>query len=294
MNIQHMRYFIAIAEANSITAAAETLRISQPSLSRQIRAFESEIGCQLLERGARSISLTSKGSEILREGKIILRHIDIGISNIRQIVENDVIYCGYAPSLGGDLLKRAIASFAQRHADVKIVLRDQSSKEMKNGITKGKLDLCIDVADSNSGIKWATLLQKEFALAIPHNHPLITDKPRRTSINVEELQGERFLVFSRYDYSTAWEQILGYFVKNGVTVEVAGEFDGIGSMSLALEAGLGIALVVKDITLSAKVKLLPILPKPAPICVSVGWSSQRALNSTKAAFVEELKLSAED
>jgi DNA-binding transcriptional LysR family regulator len=292
MNIQHLRYFVAVAEAGSITSAAEELRMSQPSLSRQIKAFEDALDCQLLERGARSIRLTTRGEAVRDEGVRMLRSIDMGILRIREIVDDEVIRIGYAPSLGGEILQSAVASFSQCHPKVKLDLKDCSNKEMKAGLLSGALDLCIDVADKSPEIEWVKLLEKPLVLAVPNSHRLLREKPNRRVVKVEELESASFLLFSRYDYPTAWQEMVGYFKGTGVNVKIAGEFDGIVSLSLALEAGLGIALVISNTTFSNRVKKIQLKPQPDPVCVSVGWSNHKALDVVKESFVAELKRAA--
>ncbi len=292
MNIQHLRYFVTVAEAGSITSAAEILRMSQPSLSRQIKAFEDAMGCHLLERGARSIRLTSRGEGVRDEGVRMLRSLDTGIERIRRITQEEVIRIGYAPSLGGEILRSAVASFSQCHPRVKLVLKDCSNKEMKSGILSGTLDLCIDVADKSSEITWVKLLEKPLVLAVPLSHPLLREKPNRKVIKAQELEGTNFLLFSRYDYPTAWQELTEYFKGVGVNVKVGGEFDGIVSLSLALEAGLGLGLVARNTMFSDRVKKIQLNPMPAPVCVSVGWSNHKALDVVKESFVVELKRSA--
>lgn len=293
MNIQHLRYFITVAEVGSITGAADELRMSQPSLSRQIRAFEDALDCQLLERGARSVHLTSKGEAVRDEGLRMLKNLDAGILKIRRIVENEVIQIGYAPSLGADILQTAVASFSQCHPRVKLVLKDCSNAEMRAGLLSGVLDLCIDVADSSSDIEWLKLLEKPLVLAVPVSHALLAESPNRRVVNVAELVGERFLLFSRYEYPTAWYDMTSYFKSTGVNVKIAGEFDGIVSMSLALEAGLGVALVTANTQLSKRVKKVQLSPAPNPVCVSVGWSSFKSPTPVQTVFVEELRKAAQ-
>ncbi len=129
MNIQHLRYFLAVVEKGSITSAADELRISQPSLSRQIRAFENDLGSPLFERGARSIQLNHRGREVRDEGLKLVKQIDLSILKIRRAVESEVIRIGYAPSLGGEILQRAIARFSQCHPQVRVEMRDSTGTE---------------------------------------------------------------------------------------------------------------------------------------------------------------------
>ena len=141
MNLKNLEYFVKIVEEGSITRAASSMRMTQPALSRQIRVFEDEMGWKLFERGAKTIELTHAGEVVLREGKKMLEGVRRGMMQIKREVDGGVIRIGYAPSLAGDLLKRAMSCFVQRHPNVNIQLLDSSSEEMRKGLLDGKLDL---------------------------------------------------------------------------------------------------------------------------------------------------------
>src|SRR5438270_11822300 len=76
MELRHLRYFIAVVEAGSLTVAARKLHTSQPSLSRQIRDLEDEVGAQLLTRSARGIQLTPAGRAFLDHARLVLSHVE--------------------------------------------------------------------------------------------------------------------------------------------------------------------------------------------------------------------------
>jgi len=288
MNIQHLRYFLAVVEAGSITAAAETLNISQPSLSRQLRVFEEDLGSPLFERGARSIQLNHRGREVRDEGQLLIKQIDASIRKIRRAVQTEVIRIGYAPSLGGEILQRAMARFSQCHPQVRVEMHDSTGTELHDGLKAEDFDLCISEPNQDQSVTWQQLLERPLVLAILKSHRLLQEKPKRRLVDVEDLRDERFLFFSRMDYPTAWDKTAGYFQQEKVNVKIAGEFDGISSLSLALEAGLGLALVTANTRLPESLTLLKLKPEPKPICVSVGWNAHKSLDPMKQEFVNEL------
>src|SRR6476661_5493587 len=86
MELRHLRYFIAVAEAGSMTvAAARKLHTSQPSLSRQIRDLEDEVGAQLLRRGARGIELTQAGRAFLEHARTVLSQVEAATEAARRV-----------------------------------------------------------------------------------------------------------------------------------------------------------------------------------------------------------------
>src|SRR5437879_8590015 len=86
MELRHLRYFVAVAEAGSLTVAAERkLHTSQPSLSRQIRDLEDEVGAQLLRRGARGIELTPAGRAFLDHARLVLSQVEAAAEAARRV-----------------------------------------------------------------------------------------------------------------------------------------------------------------------------------------------------------------
>ena len=290
MNLRHLEYFMQVVEAGSITGAAKSLRMSQPALSRQIRVLEDDLGWRLFERGAKSIRLTHAGEVVKQQGEVILKTVEQCENTMKREIDGGVIRIGYAPSLGGELLKRAISCFSQRHPQVHLQLQDCSSEEMRAKLRAGSLDLMLEVATPEDDFTWVLLNRIAQDLAVPMGHPLA--KLKKKKVKVQLLEGERFLLLTRYEYPTYWKLVTGYFSSQGVNVKVAGEFDGIESLVVAIEAGLGIGFVVENTKVSDNLKVLQLDPKPDPIDVSVGWDAGKALDPMLLEFVEELKLAA--
>src|SRR5436305_12828429 len=86
VELRHLRYFVAVAEMENVSRAAmQRLHVSQPSLSRQLRDLEDEMGVQLLERTAKSVRLTEAGRAFLDEARAILKHTDEAVSKVSAI-----------------------------------------------------------------------------------------------------------------------------------------------------------------------------------------------------------------
>lgn len=285
MQIRQLRYFLKVAEMGSITKAAKELRITQPALSRQIRVFEDETGWSLLDRGAKSIRLTRAGQVVVSEGIKIINTMDRSLARMQREIEGGIIRIGYAPSLGGELLKKAMACYVQSHPSARIDLVDSSSEEMRNKTLSGELDLMLGVQTADHEMNWETLVEKHLCLAVPSQH----EWSRKRKVLGEDLDGQRILLLSRHEYPEYYKGVQDYFAQLGINAKVAGEFDGIESLRVALEAGIGIALVAEGSLVAKGIRLLEIKPSAAPVKVAVGWRGDRALDPMAAAFVEEMR-----
>jgi DNA-binding transcriptional LysR family regulator len=270
MELRQVRLFLAVAEEGSITAAARKAHLTQPALSRQIKALEDELGVPLLERGAHSISLTPAGEAMVRDGIRLVRMADQMADRVRAAGRGEVLRLAYAPSLVGSLLGLALERLSQLHPRVRVELSDCTTAEMKAGLRDGRFDLILTVPDDgDGGVDWHPVLRREWRLALPAGHRLAADE----TVPAVSLEGERLLLFKREDYPDYWQRVTGYFRDLGVRPLVAGEFDGISSLGAAVESGMGAALVAADGRIaphSGRMVLKTLEPAPEPICVSAG------------------------
>lgn len=285
-DLRQLQYFLAVAETLNISGAARKLRMTQPALSRQVRAFEDSVGSPLLKRDKKSISLTRAGEAMVREGKAILRSIETSLKRYHREIDGAVLRVGYAPSLASGLIQNAISSFSSRFPRVRVSWFDLSTHEMWEGLKKEELDLIIEVENDDPVIRWDRISQKPFRMALPPDHP----HARRRFLKPEHINGERLLLLSRHEYPGYWNQVTTYFTEQQIDARVVGEFDGISSLKMGIEADLGIAFVAGS---PDGLTTLKIKPEPAPLCIAIGSLKRRQLAEWDQAFVEEMKKAGE-
>ncbi|MCU0796067.1 MAG: LysR family transcriptional regulator [Akkermansiaceae bacterium] len=286
MDVDKVKAFLEVVAAGSITAAAGRLGMTQPGLSRRIRALEEELGVDLFERGAHSISITPAGRVLEKEARKWLSLSAQIVQKVRATGLGELLRLGYAPSLAGHLLGPALERFNQIHPRVRVQLADLSTAEMKAGVLSGALDLIVTVSDEKDrGIVWQPLQTRPWRLAVPATHPF--SKLRKVA--VARLAEEKLLMFAREGYPDYWQRVGDYFASQRISPRVIGEFDGFSSLAMAIEAGIGVALVAdagRDRNFPA-LRLLKLDPEPSPICVSAGWS--RDPGPAARVLVEEIR-----
>ena len=142
MELRHLRYFVAMAEALSFTKAAGKLRTAQPPLTRQIKDLEEELGVQLLNRTKQQVTLTDEGRSFLADAKRLLSLAAETVKSVRQLHSGEVrtINIGYVSNLFYDLLPNTLASFRQSFPTVSVNLFDLSCGEQFRALEDGKLD----------------------------------------------------------------------------------------------------------------------------------------------------------
>lgn len=296
MELRQLKHFLAVGEAGSITAAAKLLRLTQPALSRQIKALEEILGTTLLERGAHSITLTPAGEVLLVEARKLLRASETMIEKVKSTAVGEPLRVGYAPSLAGEFLSVAIERFTQFHPRVRVSLYDWSSAEMRSGLAAGRLDLIVAApcAGMQEPIRWFALRDYGWQLVMPLNHPLAKMK----LVSAKDLAGQRLLLYDREHYPDYWDRVTGFFREQNLQAKIAGEFDGVSSLTAALEGNLGIALLAESSRIDhgqkQRLTARPLATAPRRIEVAAGVSAETKTTAQVLAFIEELKHAAGD
>jgi DNA-binding transcriptional LysR family regulator len=292
MELRQLRYFVAVAEEGNISRAAKRIFLTQPALSRQIKALETEIGQCLLERMAHSIRLTPAGVALLHEARGLLQHADLMLSRIRAAGRGVRLRVGYAPSLAAGMLSVTVANFTQTHPNAKIELFDLSTTEMLSGLENDSLDVALGVGTRRGtrGVTWTPLVRASWKLAVSESHPLA----RRTRVTPAEVAAAPLLVFCQRDYPEYWEIITGWLRGHRQRPGIVGEYDGVDSLMAAVESGLGVAIVTTRAArlVPERVRLKPLSAAPEPLCIAVGYRANRGNDPALKVFVEELRRNA--
>ena len=292
MELRQLRYFVAVAEEGNISRAAKRIFLTQPALSRQIKALEGEIGQCLLERQAHSIRLTPAGEALLREVRELLQHAEQVLERARGARRRLRLRVGYAPSLAAGMLSVAVENFTQRHPNVQVELFDLSTAEMLAGLGSGALDvaLCVGQQRQTTGLAWTPLVRAPWRLAVNRNHPLA----RRTQVTPPEVASEPLLIYSRRDYPEYWDTLTGWLRDHGQRPRIAAECDGAENLMAGVESGLGVAIVTTQMArlFPNRARLTTLASPPEPVRIAVGHRTNRADSKPLAVFVEELRKAA--
>lgn len=286
MELRHLRYFAAVAEAENISRAALKCHISQPAMSRQIRDLEEELGVPLLGRSAKSVRLTDAGRVFLTEARAVLQRADEAVKAVRAAASGGrgELHVGYAPTLTARIMPSALRAFQRAMPGVRVRLHDLSTEEMLAGLRDGKLHLAMTarpVAVALRALRFEELMRDRLRLAVAPGHPLA----RRRVVTLDEAIREPFLAYSRKEYPDYHELLAAVFAKHKARPRIAEELDGVSSLIPAIEAGHGVALMPESLACIAgpRLKLLPLTPAPAPVQVGI-VSPKSGLTAAAATF----------
>lgn len=191
MELRHLRYFVAVAQALNFTRAAEKLHTSQPSLSSQIRDLENCVGVPLLVRDKRKVALTAAGECFLEDALAILEQAENAKLRARKIVQEDrQLTIGFVPSAEVNLLPKVLPMFRLRQPDTLIELVSLITTEQEEKIRRGELDVGLMRHPVYSPeIDYLELFDEPLVVVLPVDHPLAHEK----EITAAQLDGVNFV-----------------------------------------------------------------------------------------------------
>jgi DNA-binding transcriptional LysR family regulator len=286
MELRHLRYFIAVAEAENVSRAALKLHVSQPGLSRQVRDLEAELGFALFERSAKSVKLTAAGHTFLKEAQAVLARLDQGVQTARAVATGarGELHVGYAPSPTAKILPPTLRTFQAEMPQVRVRLHDLSTEEMLSGLREGKLQLALMVKPAPAllrGLHFVELARDQLCLGVAPQHPLA----RKRLVKVTEIAREPLIVYGRSEYPDYHEMLEELFSRVKIRPRIVEEHDGVTSIIAAVEAGVGVALLSETVACLAgpRLKLLPISPASKPAIIGAALVSTQ--NPAAAQFL---------
>lgn len=280
MELRHLRYFVAVADEQNVTRAAARLHVSQPSLSRQIRDLEGELGLALFARGAKTVRLTEAGKVFHVEARAALQRADDAVRAVKAFAsgQRGEIHIGYAPSLTVELLPSALRHFQETNSGVRVQLYDLSTREMVDGLCEGKLHAALLVKMPQpmmTGLVFEELRRYAVSVAAHPAHPLA----RARTVGLADVARERLVAFTRADYPNYHEWLTELFVPPLRPPPIVEEHDSVTSLIAAVEAGRGVALVSQQLDCLAGPRLKVRALRPAPPPLVVGVACRRAPRS---------------
>lgn len=237
MNLYQIRYFLAIAETNSFTKAAERLFVSQPSLSSGIKKLEKELGVTLFERGGRRVLLTSEGQIFLEKAQNILKEYQSAIEILRGFENRPILKLGTLHTIRGYDLARLIGAYRQEHPNVTIELYNSHLEKLQDWLEQGKIDLAITTSKQSEDPKtFQQLFQQKLLLGVPPNHPFT----QRSRIDLADLDGVPFI---ERIHCEIWRAYPYMFEEAGVRPQIIYWADNEEWVISLVQVGLGLSIM---------------------------------------------------
>ena len=287
MELRHLRYFVTVAEALSFTKAAEKLHTAQPSLTRQIKDLEEELGVRLLNRTKQQVTLTDEGRSFLADARRLLALAAEMVQSVRQLHSGDVhaLNVGYVSNLFHDLLPKTLVSFHESFPTVSVNLFDLSCGEQFRALEDGKLDLGfvgLHEPIARRGLEFRSIASYKTVVALPKDDPLTS----KATVELKALAPMFFVGMSEASYPGYRDWLARTCRRADFTPKVLQDVDLERKMIHAVAAGLGVAIVPEQLK---KLEHENVVFRPLqPTVVIEGCVAWRNENSSTAlkAYIE--------
>jgi LysR family transcriptional regulator, hca operon transcriptional activator len=242
MELRHLRYFVAVAEAGSLTvAAARKLHTSQPSLSRQIHDLENEVGARLFTRRARGIELTPAGRAFLEHARAVLSQVEAAGEAARRVDRPSKPCFSMGFLTGHELtwMPETLRILRDELPNIDVMISSQYSPLLADGISKGKIDAAFLRQEKGfTEVVYRVLVREPLTVILPSDHRLAA----RKSIGSRDLVGESFVSVS--DTAPVLRRVIDdYLKRSGTKIKPAHEADNVTmGISLIMSTG-GVGLL---------------------------------------------------
>jgi DNA-binding transcriptional LysR family regulator len=288
MELRALRYFIEVVRQQSFTAAAEKMHVTQPTISKMVKALEDETGAQLLLRDARQMVLTDAGRIVYQRGQAVLAaqaQLQAELDDLATLGRGELTIG--VPPMGGSLFTPAIAAFRQRYPKIELKLFEQGSRAIEAALLSGELELggvlqpvdeaTIDVLPISHEVLW-----------------LVAQKGSRwdgaTTVRLADLAAEPFVF---YGESLALNDVVLHACREaGFAPQIVGRSGHWDLMAALVLAGIGIALLPAPYCRrldAARFTCLPVGEPEITWDMAIGWKRNAYLSHAARAWLEVAK-----
>ncbi|KJK23222.1 transcriptional regulator [Burkholderiaceae bacterium 16] len=241
MELRHLRYLIAVAETGSLTVAAERrLHTSQPSLSRQIRDLENQVGVELLSRSARGVELTAAGKAFIDHARLALSQVDAAVEAARRAAQpaKQRFALGFLTGQEMTWLPEAMHILCDELCNVDVTVSSDYSPDLAEGLARGKLDLALLRAEPGFDLAYRVVSQEPLVVLMPSDHPLTS----RDAICPQELIGEPFIAMAN-KAKVLRAVIDDYLDRSGVQIKPTQSVDNPAMVMSLVASTRGLTLI---------------------------------------------------
>ena len=242
MELRHLRYFVAVAEEGSLTLAAEKrLHTAQPSLSRQIRDLEYEVGVQLMSRSVHGIELTSAGRAFLDHARLALVQVEAAIEAARRAAHpaRPTFALGFLTGQEMDWLPEVMRVLREELPNIDVSVSSQSSPDLAQALLRGKLDLAFMRPEAQMpDLNYTVIVKEPLVVGMPSDHRLAS----QNAVALQDIAGEIFIGMSN-TAPTLQVVIDDYLARSGMHLRPAHRVDNLAMAMSLIASTRGVALM---------------------------------------------------
>lgn len=287
LKFRQLQYFLAVAELEHFTQAAERLNVTQPTLSHQIADLEAQLGTPLFDRIGKSVRLTEAGKLFRGFAEASLLQIAAGRAALSELqgLERGALRIGVSQSFVRRLLPPLLGKFAQQHPGITIDVREMPALSIETGLAKGDLDLGVAYAPAIlPETELEPLFEERLLLVVGHDHPMAG----RGQIRLAELDRLPLVLFAP-EYTTRI-MLDSLLAEAGAAPHVVAESNSV-SVLVGMAEATDIGTIVLESALSHQEDFAIVaLTDPVPTRTSaLLWSGQHFRSAAARRFAEMVR-----
>jgi DNA-binding transcriptional LysR family regulator len=254
MELRHLRYFVAVAEALSYRRAAQAIRVAQPALSKQIKDLEDQVGARLLDRNTGGVVLTDAGAAFLDEARDILERVDMAAKAARDAAagQSGRLTVGSLGAVSASFLPATLAAFRARFPRVEITLHEAPAPDQVHALQAGEIQVAFTADQAlvrSAALASTEVLAARLAVALGREHRLA----RQQTVSLADLAGETLLCVGGTERHQQHRRIMeSIFAARGIRHHPIKRVNGYESLVALVTGGHGVSL------------LLPFAPSASP------------------------------
>ena len=243
-DLRQLRYFVAVAERLHFGRAAEALHISQPPLSRAIRALEDDLGVPLFHRTRRRVELTPQGARLLEEARRVTGHLERTVHELRAMAAGGHarLRIGFVSLADYGVLPGLLRAYKNAQPGVRLALREMLSPDQAAALAAGELDfgLLLPPVAGAARLDHLVVQRERFLLALPARHRLAAGPGK---LPLREMAGEPFVTIPRQIAPRHYDIVAQLAAQAGISLNVAQEAIQMQTVVSLVSSGLGAAIV---------------------------------------------------
>jgi LysR family hca operon transcriptional activator len=273
MELRHLRYFIAVAEMGSLTEAAKRrLYTSQPSLSRQIRDLEAEVGVQLLSRSVHGVELTAAGKAFLDHARLALMQVDAAVDTARSAAQpaRKTFAIGFQTGLEMNWLPHAMQLLHDELKNIHVTVTSDYSPDLAEALIRARLDVAFLRTEPGYDLEYYVVDREPLIVLMPHDHRLTV----RETVRPQDFLSEIFIGGS--NKATVLRTVTeAYLRRSGLDIKLD---HGVDNMAMAISlvastGGLALMPAYAKNLLPESVVSRPLDGEAPTIEIAVGFSN---------------------
>jgi LysR family hydrogen peroxide-inducible transcriptional activator len=289
VELHQLRYFLAAAEAGSVSRAAERCHVAQPSLSQQIRKLEQSLGVTLFDRLGRGVALTDAGRALVPRARQILAGVREAETNLRRDVDegHGMVAIGAIPTVAPYVLPPAIARLRQALPACDVRITEDLTEHLIDAVVETRLDCAVvSTPLDHDLIELEIVGEEELLVVVPKSHPLAA----AGHVDLGTLNGEAAVTLE--DMHCLGRQIQGFCSSRRVAPRITCSTAQLGTVFDLVATGLGVSVVPEMASAVARRRSLAFLrvkPRPLSRQIAVAWRKDRSRSRAARRFAELLR-----